>query len=118
MSVVNWQSDSFDVYIGRYVPTSEGGPSNIDGSSCIYGNPFVLKDINDDKERAEVIAAYEKWLMDPDQAGLVAKARTDLPGKVLACWCKPKDCHGDVLMWAVNSREDELRAKRIALGLI
>jgi hypothetical protein len=110
MSIVNWQTNPFDVYIGRYV---ESGPPNIEPSSCVYGNPFILKDVNDDQERAEVIAAYEKWLLSPEQEYLVAKARKDLPGKVLSCWCKPKDCHGDVLMWAVNASAKDLSARRL-----
>jgi hypothetical protein len=115
MSVTNWQTSPYDIYIGRFVAN---GPPNLLPLSCPYGNPFILNDVNDDKERAQVIYSYQKWLLSPEQIDLVQKARKELPGKVLACWCKPKDCHGDVLLWAVNASVEELKTRRTELGLI
>lgn len=74
--VVHCKRSRYDVYIGR--------PSK-------WGNPFT---IGRDGDRAQVIARYERWLM--EQPELVA-ALPELAGKTLGCWCAPRACHGDVL---------------------
>lgn len=80
--VVHCKRAVFDVYIGR--------PS-------LWGNPFT---IGKDGTRADVIAKYRAWLdANPD---LKARARQELKGKVLACWCKPLACHGDILSEVAN----------------
>ena len=75
--VVNWKRRPCDVYIGR--------PS-------IWGNPYS---IGRHGTREEVIALYKRYLAKrPD---LIQRAREELRGKTLGCWCSPKACHGDVL---------------------
>ncbi|QQS32989.1 MAG: DUF4326 domain-containing protein [Acidobacteriota bacterium] len=89
-SVVHCKKDRFDVYIGR--------PSK-------WGNPFTH--ISDRKTRAEFIVGsreeaikrYEDYLF---SSGLIAHIE-ELRGKVLACWCKPQSCHGDVLVLVLNT---------------
>jgi hypothetical protein len=84
-SVVHCKKDAYDVYIGR-------------GSK--WGNPYV---IGKDGNREEVIAKYEKSLTNH------AEIRSELKGKTLGCWCKPKKCHGDILLEIANdlrSRKD------------
>jgi hypothetical protein len=84
-SVVHCKKDAYDVYIGR-------------GSK--WGNPYV---IGKDGNREEVIAKYEKSLTNH------AEIRSKLKGKTLGCWCKPKKCHGDILLEIANdlrSRKD------------
>ena len=66
------------VYVGR--PTK-------------WGNRYV---IGRDGTRDEVIKKYEQWLA---KSGLDV---TELRGKDLVCWCKPKACHADVLMKLAN----------------
>lgn len=66
----------FDVYIGR---------------GSIWGNPFI---IGRDGDRDEVIAKYEKHLLNSPH--LIARL-PELRGKRLACFCAPRRCHGDVL---------------------
>ncbi|MCL8208655.1 MAG: DUF4326 domain-containing protein [Actinomycetia bacterium] len=56
-----------------------------------WGNPFR---IGRDGTRAEVIERYRAWIL--TQPELVAQLPS-LRGKVLACWCAPQPCHGDVL---------------------
>lgn len=57
-----------------------------------WGNPFVVGRHGD---RDTVIARYIAWLAErPD---LVARARRELAGKDLVCWCAPAACHGHVL---------------------
>lgn len=84
--VVHLKKDSYDVYIGR--------PSK-------WGNPFTH--IKDKKTKAEfvvetseiAIQKYREWIM--TQPALLNSLH-ELKGKTLACWCKPKPCHGDVLV--------------------
>lgn len=78
-------NDPHDVYIGR--------PSK-------WGNPFVT---GVDGTRDEVIAKHAEWIY--TQPELMAAIRTELKGKRLGCWCRPKkkSCHGDVLAWIADS---------------
>lgn len=74
--VVHCKRESYDVYIGR-------------GSK--WGNPFK---IGADGTREEVIAKYCEYIGGrPDLLNSVHELR----GKVIACWCSPQACHGDVL---------------------
>ncbi|CAF1070844.1 unnamed protein product [Didymodactylos carnosus] len=75
--VVHCKKSQYDVYIGR--------PE-------YWGNPFV---IGKDGDRSDVIRKYRAWIMKKPE--MLERAKTELRGKVLACWCKPEACHGDVL---------------------
>ena len=72
------------VYIGR--PTK-------------WGNPFV---IGQDGTRKEVIAKYRAYVL--SNKDLLADVKAELKGKTLSCWCKPKACHGDVLLQLSNAK--------------
>lgn len=78
-TVVHCKRSHYDVYIGR--------PSK-------FGNPFQ---VGIDGNREEVIAKYRAWITQPERKWLRNAARAELRGQTIACWCKPKDCHGDVL---------------------
>lgn len=65
-----------------------------------WGNPFR---IGKDGNRAEVVAKFREWLM--AQPDLVAKARAELRGRDLVCWCAPLACHCDVLAEVANAEE-------------
>jgi hypothetical protein len=82
--VVHCKKAPFDVYIGRPSP---------------WGNVFSHKagTLAEHRvaSREEAIASYERWLRARPE--LVARAKRELRGKVLGCWCKPLACHGDVL---------------------
>ena len=80
--VVNVNKDPYDVYIGR---------------GTKWGNPFVE---GKDGTRKEIIQRFRDWLMLNDK--LMADI-TDLDGKTLGCHCKPKDCHGDVIVSVIES---------------
>ena len=73
---------SGDVYIGR----SCYGYQDIG-----WGNPFK---VGRDGTLEEVIALYRQWITQQPQ--LLARLG-ELKGKRLACWCKPKAFHGEVL---------------------
>jgi len=82
--VVHVKKEPYDVYIGR--------PS-------IWGNPFM---IGRDGDRKEVVKKYETYARkDP----IIQKNLMSLEGKTLACWCKPKPCHGDILVKLIEERE-------------
>ena len=81
MKVVHCKKESYDIYIGR--------PSK-------WGNPFT---IGRDGTREEVMEKYRKWV--PTQSQLMASLH-ELVGKTVGCWCKPKDCHGDILKQLVE----------------
>lgn len=82
--VVYCKNEDYDVYIGR---------------SSKWGNPF-LKGING--TRAEVIKKYKWWITTQPE---LLEALDELDGKVLGCWCKPKACHGDVLVELIEKRK-------------
>ncbi len=82
MFVVNKYKSKFDVYIGR-------------GSK--WGNPFIL---GKDGDRDEVCDKYEDWFWKPD----IRNDISELKGKILGCFCKPKRCHGDFLARIANER--------------
>ena len=77
--VVNLKMDQYDIYIGR------GGK---------WGNPFVIGPM---MGRDEAIEEFRKYAI---AKGLDKEARA-LRGKILGCFCKPQNCHGDLLAkWA------------------
>lgn len=62
-----------------------------------WGNPFRVEP---GTSRAQAIARHRAWVMaDPD---FVARIQQELRGKDLVCNCKPKPCHGDVLLEIAN----------------
>lgn len=93
MKVVHCKKESYDVYIGRPSP---------------FGNPFSHKQGTAAEfyveTRDEAIDKYEEWIRGRPE--LLAKL-PDLIGKALGCWCKPKRCHGDVLVKLVNEMLEE-----------
>ena len=80
------QTKNFDVYIGR-------------GSK--WGNPFK---IGKDGNRDEVIAKYEEYIRNNTE---LLNALPELKNKVLGCFCRPKDCHGDVLIKLLKEKNIE-----------
>lgn len=80
-TVVHCKREPYDVYIGR--------PGK-------WGNPFT---IGKDGTRKEVIDKYAEWLI--TQPKLI-NSLFELKDKKIACWCSPKECHGDVLAEIVN----------------
>ncbi len=89
--VVNIKVDKFDMYIGR-------GSKAMDG---YFGNPFKL---NDESERAEVVARYKRWFWDRVNSDITFRERVmALKGKRLGCFCSPRMCHGDVIVAWLNA---------------
>lgn len=65
-----------------------------------WGNPFH---VGKHGTRAEAIALYREWLL--AQPALVARARRELRGRDLECWCAPLPCHADVLLEIANGED-------------
>ena len=80
--IVHCKKEPYDIYIGR--------PSK-------WGNPFQ---IGTDGTREEVIEKFRNWIL--SQSNLV-KDLHEIKGKTLGCWCKPKSCHGDVLVELIET---------------
>ena len=82
------------VYIGR------GSP---------WGNPYSTKDSVYKTLRVstteEAITKFKADVL--GNAELLDNIRKELRGKDLVCFCKPKPCHGDVLLEIANEESNE-----------
>jgi hypothetical protein len=88
---VNPAHNNFDIYIGREWAGIPQSP---------FHNPFHIGKDGDRKEVLLIFAVYwyapeQKWLRD------LALARVR-DNEILGCWCKPLDCHGDLVVGYVN----------------
>ena len=85
MKIVNLKNEKCDVRIDR---------------SSVLGNPFV---IGKDGNREEVIKKYREYLWNcicvVDELKRISLMDDDVK---LGCWCKPKKCHGEVVVKAVE----------------
>lgn len=70
------------VYVGRPSP---------------FGNPFPMRAESD---RDAVCNFYEAWLQ--KNPALIERAKRELRGKDLVCWCAPLRCHADTLLRIAN----------------
>lgn len=96
----------FDVYCGRPVghKTKRACAQQGRSTAINYGNPFAGPD------REANIARYAAWLrgevthpyFEPPS---LEQIRRELKGKVLACHCKPRTCHADVLAHVAEGGE-------------
>lgn len=78
--VVNKRDRLYDVYIGR---------------GSIWSNPFTVEQFG----RDECIEKYEQYIRDKLRLNPeLWQELQKLEGKVLGCFCKPKRCHGDILV--------------------
>jgi len=90
--VVHCKRSDYDIYIGR--PSKWGNPfSHRDGTSA----EFKVG------SRSEAIQKYEDWIL--TQPHLMADL-IELRGKILGCWCVPRQCHGNVLAKLVEKYVD------------
>jgi len=76
-------------YDGDYIPIHRG---------TIWGNPYK---IGIDGNRNEVIEKYEKYIRSNE---VLMAELPKLEGEVLGCYCKPKKCHGDVIVKLLKER--------------
>lgn len=93
--VVNLYKEPYDVYIGR------GGK----GKDGYFGNPFPLVEKNSEEKREHCLKLYREYFHKRLAEDPEFKRRVEmLDSKVLGCFCKPKLCHGDVIVEYLESR--------------
>jgi Domain of unknown function (DUF4326) len=87
----------------HYVDFKRGKHVRIDRKSKLWGNPFVLVNKKDEEERIEVLWKYTLHLLRNTK---MRAAIPSLEGKILACWCYPRNkCHGQILGYLVEHPE-------------
>lgn len=73
--------------------------------TTIWGNPYSHKKGTAAKHlvksRKEAIEKYREHLLGSPE---LMERLPELRGKVLGCWCKPKQCHGDVIVELLERR--------------
>jgi len=75
--------------------------------STKFGNPYRLKKDGGDYTREESVEAYRDWFRDKIQSDPEFRKSVDeLKGETLGCWCKPKKCHGDVILEYLRGQMD------------
>lgn len=86
----DWLSNSNNVYIGRK-------NFNVGIKQSKWNNPYHVAQygLEGCLERYKKYMASNKDLLD---------SLDDLNGKTLGCWCKPAQCHGDILVELFNER--------------
>jgi hypothetical protein len=84
VNIVNINDEPYDVFIGR--------PSK-------WGNPFK---VGVDGTRNDVILKYREYIIGNTE---LYNDLAELEGKTLGCYCKPKSCHGDMLVELCNNFE-------------
>jgi len=98
VTVVNLRKETYDVYIGR------PGKGQYDAP---FGNPFL---VGIDGERGECAKLFRDWFHsdDPKAKEMRNRARETIKSNdKLGCFCKPKDCHGDVIAEYINRLHEE-----------
>lgn len=88
--VVHCQKSDYNIYIGR---------QNRNLPQSKWANPFM---IGKNGNRTECIEKYRDWIKSQPQ---LLEDIHELEGKVLGCWCKPQDCHGDILIELLQKRD-------------
>jgi len=87
--VVNLYKEKYDIYIGR--------PGK--GRDGYYGNPFPLKTPATESDLAECLRLYREYFYQRLDEDIEFRIKIlALKEKVLGCFCKPKGCHGDVIV--------------------
>lgn len=93
-TVVNIRNNLYDQYIGRAGKGQDG----------YFGNPFRL---NPGESRGSTLEKYKKYFYKRLANDPEFKRRIHaLKGLVLGCFCKPRDCHGDIIAEYLNALSD------------
>ena len=95
-----WMQHPNNVYIGRKRIVFIDG-QRFPPNDSTFANPFKIgKNCNTLEESIE---KYKKHLMTLIETNPnVKKELSSLKGKTLGCWCKPKPCHGDILLKLID----------------
>jgi hypothetical protein len=94
-TVVNLNNDAYDVLIDR--STKWGNPyTNIKHKQTLA--EFIVK------TRKESIEKYKEYILSTPE---LLNCLPELKDKRLGCWCKPLECHGDVLVSLIDKSDLE-----------
>lgn len=78
------------VYVGRAAPGLKASP---------FRNPFTVQE-----HGARALILFGEYL--ESRPDLIARARQELAGRDLACWCRlGQACHADILLDIANREE-------------
>ncbi len=83
--VVNLKFEEYDVYIGRAGKGQDG----------YFGNPFRADDRGLQRALDQYRAYFEKRIVEDFE---FRRRVVGLMGRRLGCFCKPKPCHGDIIV--------------------
>lgn len=97
----DWMADPQNVYVGRR------GVVFIDGTrfppeSSPFANPFK---VDKSTTRDQAVEKYREYIVQK-----LANKELDLEtlrGKTLGCWCKPDNCHGNVLVDLLSQKQSK-----------
>jgi hypothetical protein len=83
-----------------------------------WGNPFKM---DSEKDRLTVIWKYVFYILEKNR---LLEDIGFLNNKILACWCSPSPCHGNVLIYLAERpeivkgyKEGKITARRIATDI-
>lgn len=97
-NIDEWLADPVNVYIGRNMSRF---PALKSLSGSIWGNPYSVNKYG----RDQAIDLYIKYIIeDKDKINQLVK----LKGLNLGCWCKPAECHGDILKTIIELTDQML----------
>lgn len=90
-----WCKNKNNVYIGRkgvVIIDGKRYPPN-DSKWC---NPYK---ITENCSRKKALTLYKKMILE----STLVEDLHELKNKNLGCWCKPEQCHGDILLELINT---------------
>lgn len=91
MRIVNVRAEKCTHYIGR----SSSYNAAQHGINALLGNPFVMG-WHGVKTRQQAVEEFERFAR--ANSGIMLAIKHLPKDAVLGCWCKPLDCHGDVVV--------------------
>lgn len=86
------------VYVGRAMPRQGLKKHPL-------ANPFTVKEHG----REGALEKYQGWLLSQDEG--LEPTLASFRGKALGCWCKPQNCHADVLVALANTLPEVFHSK-------
>ena len=98
-----WIESEGNVYIGRKGVVFINGV-RFPQKESFWANPF--KPVNDSEEERDIcLGKYYDYIRGRIIDENLYDELLSLKGKNLGCWCHPKKCHGEVLIWLIEKYE-------------
>jgi hypothetical protein len=99
--IVNIKFDDYDIYIGRgNCPKTGRGSKWGCPYTIIKDRPTLAKEVVDSKE--EALSKYREYVLANPE---LMESLDELEGKTLGCFCKPLECHGDILLELLTQKK-------------